>query len=151
MTVRFPLVYRAEDEFDPWVLHTPRDVEENVEYVDDYDPAYRCVDADGRRVRLIVWRLQLLLCHRIRDDWRPGQVPITTLESGRHAGSLFEISEDAPTRALVRTRGAGELVAEPTSWQGAITTSSAASMRSDCSPEEFHRLWMISRLRGVFP
>jgi len=44
-------------------------IEQALEFWDDYQESYICVDADARRVRLIVWNVELLVCQRVAPDY----------------------------------------------------------------------------------
>lgn len=149
--VKFPLTFE-DDCGGAAVFATPDEVTVNVEFLDDDDPPYRCTDADGNRTRLIVWNLELLLCHRVPSDWSPSQLQFLEVTRGHHRGSYVEVQGERVVRALVAT-GASLLTAEPRAWgdevPAAVTRNTSESM--DLGRREFHQEWMRARLGKPFP
>jgi len=122
-----------------------------VEYLDDADRPYLCVDATGARVRLIVWDLELLVAQVVPSDYSYDQVLIA--ESDRRADSLpSHLSECygklVLRRLTVRSR-TGE-IAEPGEWSRPVVgvKPDSAEPASSVSTHQFHGRWMVARRGG---
>ncbi|MFF8807789.1 hypothetical protein [Streptomyces omiyaensis] len=142
----FPLLF-TDDEGEIQSLSDPAELDTTLEFVDDFDPAYRCVDADGQRVRVLVWNLELLALRIVPDDF---DVTETTISETRRPGGTTEYTESfrgEPLRA-VRRDASGALTAVPSDWRDGTPPDAAPEGRpARLTPEEFNVLWM--KARGV--
>jgi hypothetical protein len=139
----FPLRY-TDDDVTEYGLDSPSAVELRVEFCDDYDPAYRCRDATGRRVRLIVWNLRLLLCQVVPIDfdadalqvWRERSVDRQRLVERYHAAALRALVE-APSRS-----------AQPSMWNVEVDRWEGVEPQEEAQIDgkRFHRDWLAARM-----
>jgi hypothetical protein len=142
--VVFPVEY-TDDDGTHYTLEDVRGLEERVEFADDHDPDYYCVDASGRRVRLIVWKLELLVAQAVPSNYDAGHLCIVAEHTLAYSAS-FEMYSGTPLRSIVRKRS-GEVLAEPLTWDTYPTSSvKFESPRSKSGQiSEFHRQWMYHR------
>ncbi|MFD3333144.1 hypothetical protein ACFWV1_10910 [Streptomyces sp. NPDC058700] len=142
----FPLLF-TDDEGETQTLSDPAELDTTLEFVDDFDPEYRCVDADGQRVRVLVWNLELLALRTVPDDF---DATGTTISETRLPGGTTEYTESfrgEPLRA-VRRDASGVLTAVPSDWRDETQPDAAPEGRpAGLTPEEFNVLWM--KARGV--
>lgn len=134
-------------------------VETHVEYVDDNDPPYRCCDAGRRRVRLIVWALELLICQVVSVDYAAAALQIREVRPSR--GGEPWLVEHVNGVAL-RTLDLGTGAVQPIKWDSPMDLSLLFGSRWPDSnlPDEsgveggdvlrFHDRWMKARLGRRF-
>jgi hypothetical protein len=141
---KFPLQFTDEE----GVLHSVggvSELEETVEYVDDFDPPYHCVDRDGRRVRILMWDLQLLALQVIPHDFDGSMTQIIDTVRGDGIKLWVEVFRGEPLR-IVGEAADGRMFAEPTRWQSDVRHVDVRGEVSTVGREEFHDMWM--RVRG---
>ncbi|MFY1636375.1 hypothetical protein ACN27F_24395 [Solwaraspora sp. WMMB335] len=137
---RFPLHY-SEVDVGSEVLHDVEAVETTAEFVDDSDPEYVCLDADGKRVRLIVWALELLVCQTVPNNFEPAGLRIMEVVEGSESWFV----ECLGSTSLRMLRGAGNAL--PAEWdQLGDLPQVCATIESKMSVEGFHRTWMKARV-----
>lgn len=139
----FPLRY-IDDEGYQHVLTTPSQAELTVEFCNDYDPPYRCIDADDNRVRLLVWNVRLLLCQIIPDDFDPALLEVWQQLLPSSGPRLVEVYQGLALRAINRTtRGV-----EPRIWSAVVTTWPAPTQAEHAyvTATDFDREWLHLRL-----
>ncbi|MFY1698084.1 MULTISPECIES: hypothetical protein [unclassified Solwaraspora] len=116
-------------------------IETTAEYVDDHDPEYVCLDMEGKRVRLIVWALELLVCQTVPDNFDPAGLRI--MEGVE--GSELLLVECFGSTSLRMLRGAGSAL--PAKWdQLGDLPDIPALTESRISVKDFHETWMKARL-----
>ncbi|WP_326557567.1 hypothetical protein [Micromonospora sp. NBC_01796] len=144
----FPLRF-VDEQGSSHLLSDVAAVETMVEFVDDTDPPYRCHDAQGRRVRLIVWILELLVCQVVPDDFDTSRLRIgRTPDVDGEDPVLVECVDDL----VLRTLGGTPLRFEPATWStGTSTSVDELVEETGVVPEAFHQLWMKARLGKRFP
>ncbi|MEN8651338.1 hypothetical protein ABCR94_12005 [Streptomyces sp. 21So2-11] len=131
----FPLIYTDDEGTD----HRVASLEELslvAEFVDDKDPIYGCRDSLGRRVRLIVWALEVLVIQLVPDEFDPHQLVVCS--SKEEQSVLVETFNRISLRALRTAPGEVATTLDPEAW--------SASAKSSVSAGEFHDLWMRARV-----
>jgi hypothetical protein len=141
MTVpAFPWLF-VDESGDEHRLQDLTDAQTFVEYVDDEDPPYRCLDANGTRLRLIMWALELVLRKEVPADFDPAGLRVAETPAG-----WYEEYAGVVHRVLTR-----DGKAEPAAWdQDILQPTPAAAVPSDLGAAEFHRRWMQARLGKRF-
>jgi len=138
---RFPLRY-VDEEGTNHLLGDVSEIEQTVEFLDDFDRPYLCHDAQGHRVRLIVWALRLLVCQIVPEEFAPGELTIAEEVDGDR---IFESLGQLPVRAIT---GDGRI--EPASWEQKVRRPARTLMPAGLRVEDFHQRWMTARL-GSWP
>lgn len=140
MSPEFPLRF-IDEEGALHVIGSVRELEEVVEYIDDFDPPYRCEDSAGQRVRVVMWDLQLLCLQIVPDDYDGtlAEIVDSTHPDGTHEWS--EVFRGEPLRSVKETLS-GEKSAEPERWDSTLPTSPAKTEVSTLTREEFHDKWL---------
>lgn len=146
---RFPIsLYGSE--WNEWSYEDDLDLAMGTEFVDDSGPPYRAIDAEGYPVRLIVWNVELLVCHRVFVTVAGGQphLRLSELRTPQGAEMTVEVHNGEPVRALVRSREGYRAL--PELWSGPVDAT-APTLPSTRSLTEFHSSWMRSRTRKRYP
>ncbi|MBN1172859.1 MAG: hypothetical protein JXA67_11845 [Micromonosporaceae bacterium] len=143
----FPLLF-VDEEGSSHTLTDVEDIETTVEFIDDYDPPYRCFDAQGRRVRLILYALELLVCQIVPEDFDSSRVRVMESVGGGHAEPLLvECVDDF----VLRTLGGSPVRAAPSAWHLFAQVATAEPLvAGSVAPTEFHQRWMKARLGRRF-
>lgn len=144
MTPEFPLRF-TDDEQVVHVIGAVRELEETVEYVDDVDPLYHCEDNEGRRVRIVLWDLQLLLLQVVPEDYDGTLVDIVESTGPDGTRVWAEVFRGVPLRSVTETVD-GRRSAEPESWNSEVPALATGVETSALRPEEFHDEWL--RVKG---
>lgn len=114
-----------------------------VESLDDVDHDYRCHDARGRRLRLVVARHTLLYATVVDEDWHRGRLSVVQTHSAWGDPVLAERSDGVVTRVL-EIEPNGHRTPEP-NWPHPLRADAdLGAAPSDVTPEQFHRWWTIS-------
>jgi hypothetical protein len=152
LTPRFPLHLTDEER----VVHRLADaaaIEQELEFWDDYQESYVCVDADARRVRLIVWNLKLLVCQRVAQDYDPEHLYVAVGPVGLAGQGHIEMHRGTALRALIEE--AGTLSVEPARYEAGAPSNpdwpGGSGTRIEGQVLAFHERWMSARLGGQFP
>jgi hypothetical protein len=152
LTPRFPL-HLTDEEGVVHRLANAAAIEQALEFWDDYQGSYVCVDADARRVRLIVWNLELLVCQRVAPDYDREDIYLVAGSVGQAGQRHIEMHRDNALRALIEEeatlsvepgRWAAGAPANP-DWPGGNESSTEGQVRA------FHDRWMRARLGVRFP
>ncbi len=150
LTPRFPLRL-TDEEGVHHRLPDPLAVEQALEFWDD-DEEYYCIDADGQRVRLIVWSLRLLVCQHVALDYSPQDLEIAAQQTGPERQRLVEVHLGRVLRALeVSPEGTA---VEPPTWEDGKPSDALQGVSGPVRGERvrrFHNRWMTARLGGKFP
>jgi hypothetical protein len=149
---RFPLHLTDEDGAD-LRLADAINVEQDLEYLDDYEASYVCLDADARRVRLIVWHLRLLVCQRVPQDYDPNDLYVVEGPIRQAGLRHIEMYRGTALRALIEEEGTCSV--EPTRWEAGAPNNPdwprGNESRTEGQVRAFHDRWMRARLDGRFP
>ncbi|MGK5449978.1 hypothetical protein [Streptomyces radiopugnans] len=140
---KFPLLFTNEE----GVTDSLPDVEDlgvALEFVDDFDPEYECRDAEGRRVRVIVWDLELLYLQVVPDDFDVSRVEIVEFQRADGVKVFLESFRGRALRSVIMI-GERNVVAEPESWRSGVEVPAGAGAPSRMTQEEFNSLWMKAR------
>ncbi len=154
VTPQFPLRFTDEDGA---VLDLPsvRAIEDNVEYCDDYQASYVCIDEDARRVRLIVWDLQLLVCQCVPQDYDPAGLYVVKGPNGQARQGHIEMYQGTALRAIIEEEATLSVSVEPTRWESGAPNypdwREGNGSRTEGQVRAFHDRWMRARLGGRFP
>jgi hypothetical protein len=140
MSPEFPLRF-TDEEGALHVIGDVRELEETVEYVDDFDPPYHCEDSVGRRVRVVMWDLQLLCLQIVPEDYDPMLVEIVESTQPDGTREWSEVFRGEPLRSIKETLS-GEKSAEPERWDSTLPALSAETEVSALRREEFHDKWL---------
>ncbi|MEU0105695.1 hypothetical protein ABZ313_10020 [Streptomyces sp. NPDC006251] len=143
MSPEFPLHF-TDEEGTQHVIDSVPELEETIEYVDDFDPPYRCEDSRGRRVRVVMWDLQLLCLQIVPEDYDGMLVEIVESTHPDGTREWLEMFRGKPLRSAKETPS-GEQHAEPERWDSTPPTLSAQAEVSTLRPEEFHDKWLGMR------
>ncbi|MFV0131791.1 hypothetical protein ACLGIH_00630 [Streptomyces sp. HMX87] len=140
MSPEFPLRF-TDEEGVQHVFGSVRELEETVEYADDFDPPYRCEDSGGRRVRVVIWDLQLLCLQIVPEDYDGTLVEIVESTHRNGTREWLEMFRGEPLRSVKET-ASGELYAEPERWDSRRPTLTVKAEASPLRREEFHDRWL---------
>lgn len=141
-----PLLYTYEKDITQ-TLDTIDDLGVALEFVDDFDPEYVCRDAAGKRVRVIVWDLELLALQVVPDDFDASGIEIRQWADPDGTTVWVEYFAGEALRSVVKASG-NRTVAQPETWHGDVAVpSSDGGTGSSMSPAEFNVLWM--KAKGV--
>jgi hypothetical protein len=147
---RFPIsLYGAE--WNEWSYQDDRELAAAIEFMDDAGPAYDAVDAEGYPVRLIVWNVEVLVCHRVMTTTSGGKPDLRIFDGCTAEGlaTKVEVHDDKPVRALVI---AGRKVrALPERWSDTINVMLRGDQTAADSSSQFHASWMRARTRRRWP
>ncbi|WP_327372337.1 hypothetical protein [Streptomyces sp. NBC_01217] len=136
--VTYPLVY-IDEEGTKSQIDTPDRLALVVEFIDDWDRPYECRDATGKRVRLIIWALQVILARIVPDDFDHTKISVKRFAEGDTV-TLVEFFNKTPMRSLQIESGAA-LASEATELPTPTSTEAGSE-----DPMEFHRTWMRAQL-----
>lgn len=134
-TATYPLVY-TDDE---GVTHTAQTAEELAliaEFVDDRDPVYMCRDAKGKRVRLIIWALQVVLEQTVPEEFDIQALRVERVAEGSGFISV-EVHAGKPLRAL-KEEGENVRAINDAEQEGISPPRNGELVDA----AEFHRAWM---------
>lgn len=152
----FPILVSGEE----WADHLSANATElatDVEFVDDYDPPYRATDANGRRVRLIVWNLELLVCHTVHSDFSPDALVLRRYRSKDLASTYhLEHLQERAVRSLEVDSQEHPVRCGPTEWNQLVASlpqqvEHGLGEADVLSNREFHERWMKARLGRRWP
>ena len=139
----FPLLFTDEEGVTD-SLPSVDDLGVALEFVDDFDPPYECRDKEGRRVRVIVWDLELLTLQVVPNDF---DANLTEIEKFRRADGTVvwvERFRGEPLRSVAVTPG-GDATAEPETWQGRARMPAGTAEEGTMEREKFNSLWMKAK------
>ncbi len=152
MTPRFPLHLTDEE----GIVHRLADavaIEQALEFWDDYQESYVCVDADARRVRLIVWNLELLVCQHVAPDYDREDLYVVAGPIGQAGLGHIEMHRDTALRALIEEEATPSVV--PARWEAGAPSNpewpGGNESRTEGQVWAFHDRWMKARLGGQLP
>jgi hypothetical protein len=151
---QFPLTF-TDEEGEVHVFDSADELGSYVEFVNDDDPPYECVDSSGRRCRLVIWGLDVVICQVIPDHFDAAVIKILErredVSNGDFVGEYVEQADGIPLRSIVIHPNAAP-AATPSKWDDSpIAPEGNASERaSRLSREEFHRMWMLARTGDKF-
>ncbi|MFL0028427.1 hypothetical protein ACJBCE_36500 [Streptomyces sp. NBUL23] len=139
----YPLVY-TDEEGSTHKFENPEQLALGVEFVDDWDRTYDCRDASGRRIRLIVWALEVVLTQIVPDGFDPTSITVRQFKDG--AGITFvEYADDTAMRSLRIEPN------QSTAIEGLPHPAPVGPAVGSQDPRDFHRSWMRSRLGNRYP
>lgn len=143
---RFPLRY-IDDEGDEYLLEDEMAVQTRTEFLEDTD-SYSCYDADGNRVRLITYGLELLICQIVPDTFDHLNLKIAGNGRRDNESIFVEHYRGAPLRSL---RGQGN--ANPHHWATPFSLGIALSELTEnvMTNLDFHKRWMGARIGRRYP
>lgn len=152
LTPRFPL--RVNDQEGRLrQLSGPMHVALDLEFLDDNDEdEYQCVDADERRVRLIVWNLELLVCQVVPVDFSARQLTVVRQALPLGGQRWVEGYQGRALRAFVDVTDAPAV--EPRPWdelEPADPPAGLSELTGSSHIAHFHDRWMALRLDGRYP
>lgn len=140
-----PLRYTDEEDITQ-TLDNIDDLGVALEFVDDFDPEYVCRDAEGHRVRVIVWDLALLALQVVPDDFDAGRVEIRQWAESDGTSVWVEYFAGEALRSAVKGPES-KTVSHPETWHGDVPVPADGGTESSMSPAEFNVLWM--KAKGV--
>lgn len=116
-----------------------------VEFVDDDDPPYLALDAEGEVLRIIAWNVEVLVCHRLGE----GDVGRRAIAGHRIEGggvAYVERAGDVVSRALVMRYGQ-VLAVLPGAWDEPFSVATTGEPTAPPEARDFHVTWMKARTR----
>jgi hypothetical protein len=156
LTPRFPL-HLTDEEGAVHDLPHALAVQQDLEFWDDYQGDYVCISDDGRRVRLIVWNLMLLVCQHVPQDYHREDLYVASSPFGPAGNRRFcEMHRETALRCwttLYQTEATVSV--EPARWEDGTPSNPGKPVRIEAGTDEevcsFHRRWMSARLGDRFP
>ena len=145
----FPITVEFPGEA-PATYISPADLESEVEFLRDPDWPYIATDSNGKRLRLILERLELLLCTVVPVNFEPTELRVVRVDDVSGAKLVETDGQGNAFRSLMMGRWRSVKAVEPTQWNTVLTCTSSPSHPAPHSPQWFNERWLRARL-GRFP
>lgn len=141
----FPISFSA-DEYPAATYRAADELAADIEFLDDTE-SYVARDASGRRVRLLVSEMRLLLCQVVPDGFSASQLVV--LSEHDPTGTLIaehEILGDAALRSVLVVP---MLQALPAEWSESSNPPNGPLRLSQRSPRDFDNEWRRIKVRQL--
>lgn len=140
----FPVTYQGEGEYSG-TYASFAELASDLEFVEDDDSDYICLDSEGTRVRLIVYQTELLLFETVPSDFSRESLQIS--ESAERGTECLVETVNSRASRLAYIIGDKASGVAPETWQDELAINFDRSLvPSQVSVKTFNGIWMRARL-----